>query len=200
MSAPVPPVVSPTPPPDAPPLAKALSVVLKVLAAAAITVLVIAAYVYFNEKPPVATGEVRHLSVYPVHRLANPGAGMQGMVGVEQKVDQVIVIAQVRLRNQSKGPLFVFDMFGQLGLPDQQLRSLAATTSDFDRVFVAYPQLASMKQPPLLRDTTIPAGATIDGELIFNYPITREQWDARRSMDVTVQFLHQKDLVMQSPQ
>ena len=215
MSASVPPVAPTDPPSESrppaasqPPAAPSgngfggrLNGVYKVLAAAAITLLVIAGYVYFNEKPPVAVGEITHISAYPIHRAANASGGQQGLMGVEQTFDQVIVIAQVRIHNQSQGPLFTFDMFGNLSQASgREYRSLAATTSDFDRVFVAYPQLAPMKQPPLLRDITIPAGATIDGELIFNFPITKEEWDQRRAMTITVQFTHQKDLVMQAPQ
>ena len=211
MSAPVPPIVPPlTPPPSrqrtSPRLTtldsigRGASPILKIGLAAAVTVLAIAAWFYFGDKPPVTTGEVTHLTAYPIHRVSNAGEGRQGVVGVEQTFDEVIVIAQVRLHNQSKGPLFVHDMAGLVSLPDLELRSVAATTSDFGRVFIAYPQLAPMKQHPLLRDTTIPAGATVDGQLVFNYPITTEQWDLRRSMGITISFLHQKDLTMQAPQ
>lgn len=174
--------------------------VFKILGAAAISLLAIAAYVYFNEHPPVATGEVTHLSAYAVHRVAHPGAGEHGLMGIEQVYDQMIVIATVHLHNQSNGPLFVFDMFGDLSLPDQDLHALAASTSDFDRVFIGYPQLLPMKQHPLLRDATIPAGADLDGQLVFNFPITQEQWDKRKSLKITTQFTHQKDLVIQAPQ
>ena len=162
--------------------------------------LAIAAWFYFGDKPPVATAEVVHLTAYPIHRVSNAGGNRQGTMGIEQSFDEVIVIAQVRLHNQSQGPLFLSDMAGLVSMPDQELRNLAATTSDFGRVFIAYPQLAPMKQQPLLRDITIPAGATVDGQLVFNYPITKEQWDLRRSMAITLSFLHQKDLTIQAPQ
>lgn len=181
-------------------IGRGASPLLKIGLATAITVLAIAAYMYFGDKPPVATGEVTHLTAYPIHRASDAGGGRRGTMGVEQTFDEVIVIAQVRLHNQSKVPLFISDMAGVVSLPDQEIRSLAATNTDFGRVFIAYPQLAPMKQEPLLRDTTIQPGATVDGQLVFNYPITRDQWGLRRSMDISVSFVHQKDLTMQAPQ
>ena len=91
-------------------------------------------------------------------------------------------------------------MSALLSLPGEEHRSLAANATDFNRVFVAYPQLVPLKQQPLLRDITIPAGETVEGQLIFNYPITKDQWDLRRSFDVTISFNHQKDLVLPAPQ
>lgn len=160
----------------------------------------IAAYVYFNEKPPAAAGEVTHLTAYPIHQVSNAIPEGSRAARVELNFDEIIVIAQVRLHNQSDGPLFLSDMAALLSLPGEEHRSLAASPNDYNRVFVAYPQLASMKQQPLLRDTTIPAGQTVEGQLVFNYPITKDQWDLRRSLDITLSFLHQKDLTLSAPQ
>lgn len=175
--------------------------VLRVIAGAVITLLVIAAYVYFNEKPPVVSGEILHLTAYPIHRESHTRIfATQSTAPAENTFDQVIVIADVRLHNQSEGPLFLSDMSALLKLPTEEDRSLAAIVSDYNRVFIAYPQLAPMKQQPLLRDTTIPAGATAEGQLVFNYPITKEQWDQRQSLNLVLSFTHQKDLVLLAPQ
>lgn len=172
----------------------------KVLAAAVLVMLAIGAYVYFGEKPPVAVGEVTHLTAYPIHRVSNAIPEGSRAAKVELNFDEIIVVAEVRLHNQTKGPLFLFDMAALLSLPGEEHRSLAANATDYNRVFVAYPQLVPMREQPLLRDTTIPAGETVEGQLIFNYPITKEQWDLRRSLDITLSFLHQKDLTLPAPQ
>ena len=172
----------------------------KILAALIIAMGAIGAYVYLNQKPPVATGQVTHLTAYPVHRVSDAIPEGSRAARVELNFDEVIVIAQVKIHNQSDGPLFLFDMTALLSLPSEEHVSHAASASDYSRVFVAYPGLAPMKQQPLLRDITIPAGQTAEGQLIFNYPITKDQWDLRRSLDVTISFLHQKDLVLPAPQ
>jgi len=173
----------------------------KVLVAAVIVTLAIGAYFYFGAIPPAAVGEITHLTAYPIHRVSNSAlAANLSAAKVENTFDEVIVIAEVRLRNQTKGPVFLSDMSALLSLPGEEHRSLAATATDYDRVFVAYPELAPMKREPLLRDTTIPAGATAEGQLIFNYPIAKDQWDMRRSLDLTISFLHQKDIILPAPQ
>jgi hypothetical protein len=173
----------------------------KVLIAAVIVTIAIGSYFYFGAIPPAAVGEITHLTAYPIHRdskgekAADPDAAK-----AENAFDEIIVIVELRLRNQTSGPIFLSDMSALLNLPTEEHRSLAATTADYDRVFIAYPELAPMKREPLLRDITIPAGATAEGQLIFNYPITKDQWDMRRSLDLTISFLHQKDIILPAPQ
>ncbi len=177
------------------------SPVLRILAAAVIVLLVIGAYVYFNEKPPVVAGEILHLSAYPIHSESKKNQFATASIApVETTFDEIIIVADVRLHNQSEGPVFLADMAAMLKLPTEEDRSLAASASDFNRVFVAYPALAPMKQPPLLRDITIPAGATAEGQLVFNYPIAKAQWDQRQSLSLVLSFTHQKDLVLLAPQ
>jgi len=174
---------------------------LRILIAVVILVAVIGGYVYFNERPPVATGEVVHVTAYPVHRVSDGALALNPSAAkVENTFDEIIVVAEVRLHNQSNGPIFLSDMSALVSQPNEEDRSLAATASDYNRVFIAYPELLPMKQQPLLRDITIPAGETVEGQLIFNYPLTKEQWDLRRSLDITVSFLHQKDLILPAPQ
>ncbi len=174
--------------------------VFKVGAALVLVLAIIGAYVYFNEQPPPVVGEVLHLTAYPVHResKANQFAS-QSIAPVDSKFDEIIVLADVRLRNRSDGPVFLADMTATLKLPTEEDRSTAATATDFHRVFLAYPALSPMKQQPLLRDITIPAGATQQGQLVFNYPIAKEAWDQRQSLDLTLSFTHQKDLVLPAP-
>jgi hypothetical protein len=177
------------------------SPILKVLIAFLIVAAAIGAYVFFNEKPAVAVGEVLHLDTYSVHHDSKGDLFASQSVGkADTSFNQIIVIADVRLRNQSSGPLFLSDMAAVLTLPAEEQRSLAAGASNYNRVFEAYPDLASMKQTPLLRDITIPAGATVEGQLIFNYPITKEQWDQRKSLDLNISFTHRNDLIIHAPQ
>jgi hypothetical protein len=171
-----------------------------VLIATVLVVAAIAGYVILNEHPPLATGEIVHLTAFPVHTTMQLGAGVPGSPGGTDVNDQVILLAEVRIHNQSKVPLFIHDMWANVVLPDQERRSLAASTLDYPKVFVVYPQLNPMKTDPVLRDTTIEPGQSVDGTLIFNYPVSKADWDQRKSLDVTISFLHQKNLTMRAPQ
>jgi hypothetical protein len=177
------------------------NLLVKILFAAIVVAVVVGAVMYFSEKPAVAVGEITHLTAYPIHRVSNSALDAEPRAAkVENTFDQIIVIAEVRLRNQSKIPIYLSDISALLTLPNEEDRSFAANATNYNRLFLAYPELAPMKQQPLLRDATIPAGETVEGQLIFNYPITQDQWNARKSLDVTISFVHQNDITLTAPQ
>ncbi len=171
-----------------------------VLIALVLVVAAVGAYVYFGEKPPVANGELIHVSAIPIHQQSDLPAAA-GMPGQTDAFDEVIVMAQVRLHNQSKIPLFLHEMYASLALPDDVERtSIAANKSDFGRAFVAYPQLMPLKGEPILRDITIDPGQTVEGMMLFPFPITGAQYDQKKSLDINVIFMHQKTLTIHVPQ
>jgi hypothetical protein len=171
-----------------------------ILAATVIVIATIALYVYIGEKPPVAAGQIVKLDVTPIHTEMRVGAGAQGVQGGMDTYDQLLILAQVQVRNQTNIPLFLHDMWSNITTKDgDQQRSLAANNTDFNSVFIAYPQTAGLKQQPLLRDITLQPGQSAEGLVIFHYPMTKDQWDARQSFEAVVSFTHQKDLVLPWP-
>ena len=171
-----------------------------VLAATVVVVLAIGAYVYIGEKPPVAAGQIVKLDVVPIHSQMRVGAGAQGVQGGMETYDQLLILAQVQIRNQTDIPLFLHDMWSNLSAADgDEERSLAASRTDFQQVFIAYPQLAAYKADPIQRDITISPGQTVQGLIIFHYPITKDQWDARHGFAGVISFQHQKNLAFPWP-
>jgi hypothetical protein len=169
------------------------------LAATLIVVCCIGAYVWINYAPPVHAGQVLSVSAYPIHRELSTGSALGGLTGGPNVYDELIVIANVHIKNQAKIPLFLHDMWGDVTLPDGDVeRSLAASPTDYRKVFVAYPQLAPQQKSPVLRDTTLSPGQEVEGQLIFHYPISAQQWNDRKGFDTVIEFLHQKDLVLHS--
>ncbi len=175
---------------------------LRILLAVVIACLVIAAFVYFGRSRPTAQGEVARISVFPVHTTIRGGiAGAPGMAGQDENYDQLLVFTIVRVHNLTKEPLNIYDMVGVVTFPDgDSRRSLAASDSDFNRVFAAYPQLAPLRMDPLRRHATIAPGESTDGLLIFNYPFGRQQWDTRKAFTVTVSFANARELILRAPQ
>ena len=170
---------------------------LKTLVIATIVVsIALGLYVYLGQKPPVASGEVLASTVYPVHTSINNGAGgTDGMAGSSESYDQVIVLTKIRIRNQTDIPLFVQDIGSAIKLPDgSEQTNVAASDKDADRVFQAYPSLSYLRASPIPRDITLSPGQAAEGLAIFNYPITKEQWDTLQTAKVVVQFMHQKNL------
>jgi hypothetical protein len=112
----------------------------------------------------------------------------------------LLVFAHVRLHNPNTAPITLEDDWAVVTLPNGETRrSLGASGADFDKVFQAYPQLAPLRMDPLRRDVQIQPGQSVDGLVVFSYPLSREQWDARKSMQVTISFNGAKDVTLNAP-
>lgn len=168
-----------------------------VVAAIVISAGIIAIYLWVTWTGPVHSGQVTSVYAYPIHRELSTGSGLGGVNGGPNITDEVIVIADVQIKSTTKLPLFLHEMYGNLTLPDGQVeQSLAASGSDYRKVFVAYPALAPQQKTPVPRDITMTPGQVVEGQLIFHFPITAAQWNGRKAFDVDIQFIHQNDLVL----
>jgi hypothetical protein len=52
---------------------------------------------------------------------------------------------------------------------------------------------------PLRRNLQIQPGQSVDGLVVFSYPLSREDWDKRKSMQVTISFSGAKDVTLNAP-
>lgn len=171
--------------------------VLIVLAAILIAAGAVAAYVWIARVPTPYKGQVLTVHVYPIHRDMTQPTTTEGLGGQKETYDEIIVLADVSIQNVSqKVPLFLRDMSAVVNLPDETDRSTAASASDFEKVFEAYPDLQQYKKAPLQRDLTLQPGQQAEGQLIFNYQMSQQQWDTRTGMDINISFIHQQPMVM----
>ncbi len=170
-------------------------VIASVIAAVVVTVL-IAIYVISGQKPALAAGEVEAVWAHPEHtQTAGYDAG--GVPIPQETFDQVMVFTKVRLTNQSKVPLFLWNIASNATLADGVHTSWAASTSDYDRVFAAYPKLSVPRGKALARETEIDPGQTVEGNFVsvFNN-VTKDEWDARKALNFTFAFRYQPNLVL----
>jgi hypothetical protein len=175
---------------------------LKTLVIATIAVsIAIGLYVWLGERPPVARGDILTMNLYPVHTLINNGGGSDtGMPGTAEYYDQLLILAKVKVTNQTDIPLFMQDISAAIKLPDgSEQVNVTASDKDIDRVFQAYPSLAYLRAASIPRDTTLNPGQSVQGLTIFNFPINREQWDSLQTAKVVVSFMHQKNLEIPLP-
>jgi hypothetical protein len=175
---------------------------LKTIVIAAIAVsIAIGLYVWIGQKPPVASGDILTMNLYPVHTLINNGGGSDtGMAGAAEYYDQLLILAKIKVRNQTDIPLFMQDISAAIKLPDgSEQVNVTASDKDMDRVFQAYPTLSYLRAASIPRDTTLSPGQSVQGLAIFNFPITKEQWDSLQTAKVVVSFMHQKNLEIVLP-
>jgi len=163
------------------------------VAAAIVVTVGIALYVIAGQKPPVAAGEIEQVWVHPQHTQTS-GFDANGAPMPVETYDQVYVFALVKLHNQSQQPLFLHSITANATLDDGIHSSYAATASDYDRVFLAYPSMPVPHGKPLSPLTTIDPGQTVEGTFVSAFRITKPQWDARKSLDFTFAIQYQPNL------
>jgi hypothetical protein len=174
----------------------------KTFLAATIVLLIAASLLaYFVHRPPIYAGEVTHVDYYQVPTTVNSGnSSMVGMQGSSETFNQLIILATVRVENRTNIPLFLQDISATVTMPDGTSEaSVGAGTRDVDRMFHAFPSIANLRSAAFDRSATIPPGQSLEGQAIFSFPFTREQWDSRKSGKIVVSFIHQNDLRFDFP-
>jgi hypothetical protein len=171
-------------------------VVIATIVATVVVGAAIAIYVIAGQKPPVATGEIVAVWAHPQHTETS-GLDANGAPMPKEIVDQVMVFTQVKLHNQTDHPLFLANILTNATLDDGIHSSYAANKADYDRIFVAYPDLPVPHLTPISPlDTTIDPGQTVEGTFVSAFKMTKQQWDARKKLDYTFSFRYQPELVL----
>jgi hypothetical protein len=165
------------------------------IVAAVLVSIAIAIYVTTNEKKPPATGAILDVWVHPLHTFT-PGYDANGETLQQDALDHILVFARVSLHNQGTVPLFLHQIMTNATLADGPHTSYAATRTDYDRVFIAYPELAAQHTPGLPVDATIQPGQTIEGTFVSSFRITKKEWDARKDLNFTFAFQYQPSLTL----
>lgn len=155
----------------------------------------IAAYVLVGEKPPVVTGEILGVTAHAMHTETS-GMDANGAPVPRESFDQVYVFTRVRLHNQSAGPVFLSSILANATLPDGVHSSYAASASDYDRIFVAYPDMPVQRDKALPLDITIDSGQTVEGTAVSAFKLTKQDWDARKDLNFTFAFRYQPSVVL----
>jgi hypothetical protein len=148
-----------------------------------------------NRKPPVAAGEVTQAWAHGVHTLNTP-VDANGVQSAGQVFDQVLVLSNLRVRNQSDQPIVLKEMLTNATFDDGPHSSYAATATDYDRIFIAYPELAGLRSKTLVRDTVIQPGQVLDGMIVSSFHVSKELWAARKDLSFTLEFKFHPDLVL----
>jgi hypothetical protein len=164
------------------------------VAAAVVVTIAIAIYVIAGEKPPVATGELLEVWAHPMHSVT-PAFDANGSAMSQESFDQVLVFTRIKLHDQSKQPLFLHQIMTNVTLADGTVdTSFAATASQYERIFLAYPNMRQWRSTPLATELTLEPGQTVEGTFVSSFRMTKEQWDARKALDFTFAFRYQPEV------
>jgi len=118
------------------------------------------------------------------------GAGSIDFVAATEVPGQNMIMAAITftLRNTADKPLWIHTLKARLTTADDKtFDDDAASAVDLDRYFQAFPALKESSEPPLSPETKLLAGAEQRGTIIVGFKVTKEAFDQRKSLTVTIQ-------------
>jgi hypothetical protein len=166
--------------------------------AAVVVSMAIAGYFIAGLKPPAMNGQVETVWVHPQHTQTG-GFDANGAPMASESFDQIYVFALVKLHNQSDKPLFLHQIMTNVTLDDGIHTSYAATASDYDRVFLAYPNMPVPHGKALSPQSTIDPGQTVEGTIVSAFRLSKQEWDARKDLNFTLGIQYQPNLQLAPP-
>ncbi len=133
-----------------------------------------------------------------IFRAKPAGSGaITGVYAVEvPSQSSVMVELHVRLQDISEKPLWVRDVKATVKTAQGEYSDEAASQADFHRYFQAFPELAQHQIAPLAPETKITPGARTEGMVIVSFPLTKDQFDQRQSLAVTIQPYDQRSVTI----
>lgn len=178
----------------------ALTATISIVAGLLIIAAVVFALYYYLTPPPASAAQVLSLDVFPVQNTSGGGIIAGGVSGQPETFNEVIVLANVAIKNTAKVPISLFDLDSYLYAPDGTIyEDGAANRKNFDRLFMAYPQFKPKQGTPIHRDTVLQPGQQITGQLLFHYPVTPKDWQNRKKLHIVFNWTHQSNLVLNLP-
>ncbi len=107
-----------------------------------------------------------------------------------------MVLMQVTLRNVGDKPLFIKEIKADIMTDQGESSDDAASAVDYPRYLQAFPDLQPYATEPLKVETKIPPGGEAKGSVMVAFPITKEQFYARKDINVTIFPYDQKAIVL----
>ena len=131
------------------------------------------------------------VGIFAVKERPKPqGAGSIDFVAAADVPGQNMILAAITmtLRNTADKPLWIHTVKAQLTTADgKTFEDSAASAVDLDRYFQAFPALKESTEPPLSPETKLAAGAAQKGTIIVSFKVTKEVFEQRKSLTVSIQ-------------
>ena len=150
-----------------------------VVIALVVVAIVVGVIAFVERSKPVAQGGID--SVY-----ASQPANMTN----------TMVALQVTVSNVGDKALYIKSITANLKTDQGDQSDDAASASDYDRYFTAYPELRQHSTQPLTVETKIMPGAEQKGTVLVSFPVTEQQFNARKDLNVTIVPYDQNPIVL----
>ena len=150
-----------------------------VVIALAIVGIVVGVIAFLERSKPVAQGGIDAVYASQPADMAN-----------------TMVALQVTLRNVGDKALYIKSITANLKTDQGDQSDDAASPSDYDRYFSAYPDLREHATQPLTVETKIMPGAEQKGTVLVAFPVTELQFNDRKDLNVTIVPYDQSPIVL----
>lgn len=131
------------------------------------------------------------VGIFALKERAKPqGAGSIDFVTAVEVPGQNLILSAVTitLRNSGGRPLWIHTLKARLTTADgKTFDDEAASGVDLDRYAQSFPVLKENARPALLPETKISAGGEHKGTIVLSFPVTKQVFDERKSLTVTIQ-------------
>lgn len=134
----------------------------------AIVAMVGALLVFTNRAKPVVAG------------------GIVDVSSVQLPDNTVLVAVMLRISNATQKQWYIESMKGTVSTQQGEYSDDAAAATDSQRYFQAFPALGFAGTQVLKFDQKLAPGEQETGLVVFSFPITKDQFDQRKSLTVTV--------------
>jgi hypothetical protein len=156
--------------------------IVPVLIALAVVAVIVAVVSFANRQKPAASGEIADVQA----------------VEPTGSAPSVLVAINVKVHNTSDRTLYIKTVSGEVTVPDVKdpLKDEAASFVDFDRYYTAFPPLKTNAIDPLKPETRIPPDTDAAGRIVVSFPLSKAQFDARKSLAVRLVLYDQNPVVI----
>jgi hypothetical protein len=101
--------------------------------------------------------------------------------------NSIMVAINVSFQNNGAKPYWIHTIKADLDTNNGSFSDDAASPSDFDRYFQAFPTLKQHALAPLEREAKINPGGRTTGTIIVAFPVTPDAFANRKSLKITIQ-------------
>ena len=151
----------------------------KIVGIALAIVAVVVAIVVFLQRPvPTSSGSIDDVKV------------------VEPTGGGVLVAINLTVHNMGQKPFYVHLIHATVKTDKGDFTDDAASAVDYDRYYGAYPALKQNAIPAIKEEDKIGVGGEQKGRIIVSFPMTKDDFDHRKSLTVTVDAYDQRPLVI----
>ena len=144
-----------------------------------VVVVFIVGVAYIFRSKPVAQGQIDQ--AFAMQQQDNPYS---------------MILMQVTLRNIGDKTLYIKEIKSDIMTDQGESSDSAASAVDYSRYLQAFPDLQPYATEPLKVETKIPPGGEAKGSVMVAFPITKEQFYARKDLNVTIFPYDQKAIVL----